>query len=132
MKDPSSFSLRNAYYNEDVNDDGDTTKQLVLYISGANSYGANVSSYWLYTWDNEENKWSYFASVSDLEEEEYSSYDDDDESTEKLVNNLARIIIESTMDSGIELNKDAIKRINNMFENDTLDDIELLEINENN
>ena len=132
LKDPSSFSLRNAYYNEDVNDDGDTTKQLVLYISGANSYGANVSSYWLYTWDNEENKWSYFASVSDLEEEEYSSYDDDDESTEKLVNNLARIIIESTMDSGIELNKDAIKRINNMFENDTLDDIELLEINENN
>lgn len=129
LKDPNSFSLRDAYYKEGVSDDGSTNKQLVLYISGANSYGANVSSYWLYTWDDDDKEWSYFASVSDLEEEEYSKYDDEDEKLEKLLNNIARTSIENTMDDGIKLSKDAIKRINNMFENDILDDVELIEVN---
>lgn len=129
LKDPNSFELRDAYYNEGTNDDGDTTKQLVLYISGANSYGASVSSYWLYTWDVEDQEWSYFCSVSDLSDEEYSSYDDEDEKLEKLLNNLGRGIIETTMDEGHKLSKEAVKRINTMFEEDTLDDVELLDVN---
>lgn len=128
LKDPSSFELREVFYNEGTNDDGETTKQLVLYISGANSYGAKVSSYWLYVWDNDEDDWSYFCSVSDLEEEEYSSYDDEDEKLEKLFNNLGRASIEKTMDNGIKLSKDAVKRINAMFEADTLDDVTLLDV----
>ena len=128
LKDPNSFVLRDAYYNEGTNDDGETTKQLVLYISGANSYGASVSSYWLYTWDAEEDEWSYFCSVSDLSEEEYNYYDDEDEKLEKLVNNIGRTFIKNTMNDGIELSKDAVKRINAMFEADTLDEVELLDV----
>lgn len=123
LKDPSSFVLRDAYYKEGTNDDGKATGQLVLYVSGANSYGASVSSYWLYTWDNDDIEWSYFASVSDLTDEEYSKYDDSDEKLEKLCNNIARSSIKSTMSDGLKLSKEAVKRINMMFENDTLDSV---------
>lgn len=129
LKDPSSFSLRDCYYIESTDDDGDPNAQLVLYISGANSYGASVSSYWLYTWHNDDQKWGYFCSVSDLSDEEYKSYDDADDKLEKLFNNLGRLSIRNTMSDGIKLSKDAVKRINTMFENDTLDRIELLDMN---
>lgn len=128
LKDPSSFSLRDAYYNESTNDDGTPNGQLVLYISGANSYGASVSSYWLYTWDNDDEEWDYFTSVSDLSDEEYSKYDDKDEKLEKLVNNLGRSNIKNVMKDGMKLSKDGVKRINAMFEADTLDDVEMLDM----
>ena len=128
LKDPSSFSLRDAYYSESTNDDGMLSKQMVLYISGANSYGASVSSYWLYTWSNDENDWEYFCTVSDLSEEEYSKYDDEDEQIEKIVNNLGRISIKNCMKDGLKLDKDSIKRINKMFEDDTLYDVDLLDV----
>lgn len=128
LKDPSSFVLRDVYYKEGVSDDGDMNKQLVLYIGGANSYGATVTSYWLYTWDAEDEEWGYFCSVSDLTAEEYSTYDDEDEKLEILVDNLGRISIKNTMENGIKLSKDAVKRINNMFQEDTLDDVRLLDV----
>ena len=128
LKDPDSFQLRNAYYKEGTTEAGDPSKQLVLYISGANSYGAKVSSYWLYTWDNDEQDWSYFCSVSDLTEEEYNTYDDSEERIEKLLNNIGRLSIKKTMQDGIELDKDAVKRINTMFEEDRLEDVELIDV----
>lgn len=128
LKDPSSFSLRDAYYQEGTNSDGETAKGMVLYISGANSYGASVSSYWYYTWSNENNKWEYFCSVSDLSEEEYSKYDDEDEKLEKLLNNIGREGIKKAMKEGLKLEKDSVKRINKMFEDDTLDDVDLLDV----
>ncbi len=128
LKDPASFSLRDAYYEEDKNDDGETTKGMVLYISGANSYGASVSSYWYYTWDGEDKEWEYFCSVSDLSDEEYSKYDDDDDKVEKLLNNIGRAGIKVVMKDGIKLDKAAVKRINAMFEEDTLDDVDLLDV----
>lgn len=125
LKDPSSFSLRDAYYREDKNSDGDPIKHLVLYISGANSYGASVSSYWLYTWDTEDKAWEYFCSVSDLSDEEYSKYDDEDEMIEKLVNNIGRDYIKQAM-KATKLDKEAVKRINTMFENDKLDRVKFI------
>ena len=127
LKDPSSFSLRDVYYN-DYEYEGETTPHLVLYISGANSYGASVSSYWIYTYSKDENKWKYYSSVSDLSEEEYSKYDDDDELIEKVLNNTARDYIKEAMKDGYKLDKDGVKRINKMFEDDTLDDVELLDV----
>lgn len=128
LKDPSSFSLRNVYYNEGTNEEGKPNAQLVLYITGANSYGANVSSYWLYTWDNKDQEWEYFCSVSDLSDEEYSRYDSDEEKAEKLINNLGRASIENTMSDGIKLSKEAVKRINTMYEDDKLDKVELMDM----
>jgi RNA polymerase subunit RPABC4/transcription elongation factor Spt4 len=62
LKDPSSFVLRDAYYYEgEKGEDGKISKRLVLQISGNNSYGASVSNYWLYTWEYDKNKFSYFC-----------------------------------------------------------------------
>lgn len=129
LKDPSSFSLRDAYYNDHVYE-GETTPHLVLYISGANSYGANVSSYWLYTWSESKNSWSYYCSVSDLSEEEYSKYDDTDEMLEKALNNVGRDYIKEAMSSGTKLSKDSINRINEMFKDGTLDKVEAISVTE--
>ena len=63
-----------------------------------------------------------------MSEEEYNYYDDEDEKLEKLVNNIGRTFIKNTMNDGIELSKDAVKRINAMFEADTLDEVELLDV----
>ena len=129
LKDPSSFKLREVYYSESTNDDGEFSGQIVLYISGANSYGASVGSYWLFTWDDDDNEWFYFCSVSDLEQEEYSDYDDEDEMFEKLVDNVGRLSIENAMIKGIELDKSAVKRINTLFERDMLDDVTAIYFN---
>ena len=125
LKDPDSFVLREAFYYED---DSVYTDSMVLYVSGANSYGAKVSSYWLFTYDPEECEWSYQCSLADLSQEEVSSYDDEDESFEKAMNNLYRVRIKSTIQYGTELGKDAVKRINTMFEQDILDEVELLDV----
>ena len=129
LKDPSSFKLREVYYSESTNDDGEFSGQIVLYISGANSYGASVGSYWLFTWDDDDNEWSYFCSVSDLEQEEYSDYDDEDEKWEKIVNNFGRGLIGLVKGNGIELDKSAVKRINTLFERDMLDDVTAIYFN---
>ena len=128
LKDPDSFVLRDAYYNEGNNDDGTLNKQLVLRINAANSYGASVSSYWLYSWDDEEDTWKYFCSVSDLDNEEVSNYDDYEELWEKELNNIGRYAIKNTMNDGIKLSKDAVTRINAMFEEGILDEVELLDV----
>lgn len=130
LKDPSSFSLRDAYYLESTDSDGKSEKNLVLYISGANSYGASVSSYWLFIWDADDREWEYYTSVSDLSKEDYESWDDSDEMIEKLLNNMARDDIKEAMNSGFKLKKDSVKRINRMFEEDVLDEVELIETNE--
>lgn len=125
LKDPDSFVLREAYYYGDGSAYADS---IVLHISGANSYGAKVSSYWLFTYDDEECKWSYLCSLEDLNQEEVSSYDDEDERFEKAMNNIYRMSIKSTLQYGNELSKDAVKRINTMFEQDILDEVELLDV----
>lgn len=122
LKDPDSFQLREAYYFE-YHDGG---KQIVLYISAKNGFGATVGSYWLYNLNSEVEGWRYWGSVSDLDKEEYSVYDDKDERSEKEMNNLCRVFITQIMKTGLKLSKDAVKRINTMFEAGTLENVKLL------
>jgi len=125
LKDPDSFVLREAYYMESSET---STDSIVLYVSGANSYGAKVSSYWLFTYDSEKCEWSYCCALADLSQEEVNSYDDEDERFEKAMNNLYRLRIKLVIQNGIELNKDAVKRINTMFDQDILDEVKLLDV----
>ncbi len=128
LKDPSSFKLREAYYNEYINDDGESIGYIVLYLSAANGYGVSIDNYWLFRWDDDDDEWSYDCSVADLDLEEYSDYDDKYEYVKKWMDNLGRIIIKNTMMNGIELDKDAVQRINTLFEKDMLDDVEAISI----
>lgn len=128
MKNPSSFELRDAYYREKDGSDGSIYKYLVLYVGGSNSYGGTIGNYWLYTWSEKKSEWAYYDSYADLTDEEFKSYDDNNTQAEKLLNNIGRDIIRTTMKEGIKLKKDAINRINTMFENGTLDDVELISV----
>lgn len=116
LKDPSSFVLRNGYYYGFINDDGELGGYAVLYLSGNNSYGAAVSNYWLYIYDQDDG-WEYWDSYSS------TSSDSDDE----WWDTLCKSCIETAMSKGVKLSKDQVKRINTMFEEDTLYKVELIE-----
>ena len=126
LKDPSSFVLRDVYYDECV-EAGENKPYLVLYISGTNSYGARVSMYWLYGYGWSEGTWSYLRSVTDLNEEEYGKYDSQERLEEKAIDNYARKIIKLVKGDGYKLNKDGVDRINNLFKKDKLGDVKLLD-----
>lgn len=123
LKNPDSFKLKDVYYNEQNGGSATPAGQLVLYISGMNGFGGSVGNYWLFAWDNDDKEWSYMCAVSSLEDEEYKSYDDSEDILEKLANNIGRMSIKSTMEKGIKLDKDAIGRINAMFEAGVLDSV---------
>ena len=128
LKDPSSFVLRNGYLQKKKDSDGNYSYRLVLHISGNNSYGASVSSYWLFVYNGKKDKWEYWASISDFDKEKFKSWDDYDDKLEKTINNLCRDYIKEAMSAGVEMSKDGVKRVNTRFEEDTLDQIELLDV----
>ena len=127
LKDPDSFQLRDCFYNENIYEDGEFVIDIVLEVSAKNSYGGRVSNFWLYSWDDDESDIVYINSFSDLDDEEESEYDDADEKLEKTINNIHRIIVRRIVSSGIHLEKSALKRINKMFENNTLENVELID-----
>lgn len=130
LKDPTSFNLRNAFFlrKEDANDKGKYVYCLVLQISAKNSFGAATNSYWFYEYDCNENQWSYWTSVTDLEQEEFKSWDDYEDEYQKLFRNIVRECIGETMLSGVKLSDAGVERINNMFNDNTLKNVKLLDV----
>jgi len=116
LKDPDSFVLREGYYYCFVNDDGSFGQQAVLYLSGNNSYGAAVSSYWVWVYDNTEGKWEYWGNATTTEKE----------SDDELSDTLVKIILESVMEKGLKLEKSQVKNINAQFKADTLYEVDLI------
>ena len=97
---------------------------------GKNSYGGIVFSYDYFTYDEKENKYEYYCSLSSLQKEEYSRYDDYDESLEKILKNAARSVVSEVIKKDkYKLSNDNIKNINNLFKQDLLDSIQLLNVN---
>lgn len=116
LKDPSSFVLRDGYYYGFINDDEKLGGYAVLYISGNNSFGASVSNYWLYIYDQEDG-WEYWDSYSTTSSE----------SDDKAFDTLCKSCIKTAMSDGIKLTKPQVKDINTMFEEETLYTVELLD-----
>lgn len=125
LKDPASFKLRDAWY--ETTDD----KNIVLYISGKNSMGGMTNSYWLYTFDSEDNEYELFTTIHDMEDEEIESYDDREDELEKIINNAARRTIRNIYTDDNKLDEDLIERINGLHSDDLLKDVELLKEVEN-
>lgn len=121
LKDPSSFVLRDAWY-----ENGDE-KKIVLYVSGKNSLGGTTNSYWLYYYDKEDNTYMLFATINDMEHEEVESYDDNEDIIEKIINNAARDLIQNVYVEDNKLDKDLIERINDLHDDGLLKDVELLD-----
>ena len=115
LKNPKSFILQEGYYY--IWDDEDTSEffqRAVLRVSGTNSYGAAVSSYWLWVYENPKEKWTCWGSVTSTTIEN----NDDD-----LV---LKAIIDTTITAGTKLDKSQVKNINAQFEADTLYEVELI------
>lgn len=121
MKNPDSFKLRDAWYDK-------STKQIVVEISGTNSYGGTITSYWYYTYDN--GKYGLYTTVSDFEHENYYSWDDTEDILEKLLENSAKDKVkEIVANDRNKISSESVSNINNLYESGKLKDIELLAVN---
>ena len=125
LKDSESFSLREGYYRK-----ASDKEELVLKVAGNNSFGNTVTNYWYFTKENGEKEWSLFITLSDLDDEEEYSWDDASEKLEKLLKNMTKETVIDIMNNGVELSKDGIKRINTLFAEDKLEEIELINLND--
>ena len=121
LKDPSSFQLREAWYDK-------LNSRFVLSISGKNGMGGAATSYWYYKYSEEENEYQLITTISDLDEEDYSYLDDAEDKLEKVFNNIARETIKDIIyKKDNELDNSIIKNINGLHKKDTLQDVELLD-----
>lgn len=127
LKDPSSFSLLKAWVPKNTE-----PTSFALYISAKNSYGATVTEYVHYQW-NERTMEYDFLTFSDLDLEEYYSWEKDnysDASLEKAIRNFARMDVSNMIEKNYEISTESIENINNLFEKGLLEKIELLEENQ--
>lgn len=117
MKNPDSFVLREGYYKAWNNSDsGVFGQQVVLYLSGTNSYGATVSNYWLWVYDNTDMKWEFWGSETSTTIEKGDGADV----------MLVKIVIENVLEDGVKLDKSQVENVNSQFEADTLYEVELI------
>lgn len=123
LKDPSSFELRDAWYNE-----GD--KRIVLEIGAKNSYGGIISNYWYYIANEDSNnEYELYTTISDFDSDKVYSWDSSSERLEKLAKNLAKISIKSEVEKDEnKLSDRSIENINYLFKNNLLKSIELIQI----
>lgn len=121
LKDPTSYLLRDAWYDKE-------NSRIVLYTNGKNSYGASVSSYDYYTYDEDDNKWSLFTSLSSLSQERIYTYaDSSSEKVEKILKNAARKVVSKIIDdSSLKIDDSSVENVNNLFKENRLKDVNLL------
>lgn len=125
MKDADSFVLRDAYVTSNAS-------SVVLQIQGANSYGGNVTNWWMYMYSKEDGEFKLWDSISDFEEEEENEWDDSDEKLEKSLNNLSRKMVKAIInDEKNKLDSGVVDRINEVNKNGKLSSVELMDVAKN-
>lgn len=117
LKDPSSFKLREIYYDKDQ-------KDIVFEINGSNSYGGIVVNYLYYTYNTSENKFKLYESISSLKTEKSYSWDSYYEKYKKAKDNIVRLRIISmiAMDNN-KLDNYIVDIINTLADNDMLKEV---------
>lgn len=120
LKNADSFKLKEAFWDSE-------DSQLVLNIQGTNSFGGIVSSYWYYTFNKEDGEFKLWTTVSDFDEEEVYTWDDNYEKLEKILENSAKKSVKEIIsDKGNKLSSDTIDRINDLDKQGILGDVKLL------
>ena len=107
-KDPSSFELREVYYNDIIG-------SVALKTGGKNSYGGIVFSYQLFLYNEDSGVFKYSGSESSLEDEKTYSWDDSDEKLEKLYSNMTKKAISLCIGEDFRIDDDIIDDINLVF-----------------
>jgi hypothetical protein len=136
LDDPSSFSLRDAYYNDS---EDDTNPTLVLYIVSNNSSGENVSNFFSYVYRN--NRWEYVDCVSSDYDEKLRDEEQLTDSKDKLQASLYNYGItmyersmldymEDIMDNGTKFDEGLVKNVNDLFKKGNLDKVKAIDLYE--
>ena len=122
LKDPSSFDLREIYFDEGAH-------ELILKVSGNNSYGGKVSNWYDYRYEKDDNEYQLYLSVSDLEDEKVYKYADDfDEKLEKYLKNATRETMRNIIaDKGKAIDSDYVDSINVLFQSGQMSNVSLIE-----
>lgn len=121
LKNPSSFELQNVWVDKN-------NSRIVLLIGGTNSYGGMVKNYYLYEFDEDDNCYEYYNSISDFEEKEYNSWDDYEDEIEKLIDNLTIGMVKPIVNNdSYKLTNGIVERINNLNKNNKLGNVKLLD-----
>lgn len=119
LKDPTSFNLSHVYY--------DGEDEIVFEIIAKNSYGGNVTNYYDYRYDEDDKKYVLYCYLSSLETEKTYSSDDYSERLEKILKNVVRKTVQGILsDSSKKLDDKIVDRINNLFKEGKLRDVELI------
>ena len=119
LKDPESFKLSHVYY--------DGEREIVFEIIGKNSYGGNVTNYYDYRYDKSEKQFARYVYLSSLEDEKTYSWDTSSEKLEKILKNVIRgTVIKLMADDDAKVNDAVIDRVNNLFKQGKLRDVELI------
>jgi hypothetical protein len=120
--DRSSFELRDAWF-----DRGE--QELVLRISGRNRMGGMTSSYYYYTFDNDDKEYKLYVSLSSLENEEARSSHTLAETIEMLLKNSARSTVKTIIeDSSNRVDANIVRNIQRLFNEGLLDSVSLLKV----
>lgn len=119
LKDPNSYGLRDMWVSGD---------SIILWVQGTNTYGGSVSTY-VYFGRDDDGTYKYYSSVLDLDQEDYSKYDSTSEKKQKLIDNLARLVIQKVISkSECEAPKASITWTNDLFSSkQSFDDVHLLD-----
>lgn len=121
LKNPSSFELQNVWVDKN-------NSRIVFLIGGTNSYGGMVKNYYLYEFDEDDNCYEYYNSISDFEEKEYNSWDDYEDEIEKLIDNLTIGMVKPIVNNdSYKLTNGIVERINNLNKNNKLGNVKLLD-----
>ena len=118
LKDPSSYDLHDVWIDERV---------VILKVGATNSYGGQISSYCYYSLQDD-GSYEYLTHVTDFEQESISRFDTKSEMEQKIIDNLARKIIQKIIsNSEDEVSSTAVNWTNSLFSNKGFDDVELLD-----
>lgn len=125
LKDPTSFKLSEGLVS--------MGNHILLEVIGKNSYGNNVTNYWVYDAKTlsdfaKVTYYEYNDSFADLDEEQTYSWDDANEQYEKAVRNLLKSRIQLNLSLGIYewLSDESVANINSLFSAGKLKDISII------
>jgi hypothetical protein len=119
LKDPTSFRLKNVYYNG--------TTEIVYEVVAKNSYGTDVTNYYDYRYDSKKNTFTLFVYLPTLNDETVYSSDSSDKRLEKIIKNVVRGTVKKMIaDSSMKQDEKLIERINKLFKEDKLKDVKLI------
>ena len=125
LKGDYSFDLKNAFYKEEMVDEKINAYLVLESKTKQEKSGKIKNMYMLFSWNEKNEEWEYFYGITDFKKLDIDNVEDLEQKTKNLLYNVTINTIKEVKKEGVSLGKKAIKRINKMAKNDSLNEIEL-------